>query len=337
VQDGMSVLDIFATFDTALQDGEGNTIGLVATGPDGTKYGSGIALPILDSASREIVVKNPLAGSWLVEVRGVRGLAAAPNVSLPTSGAAAPGPVELTITQQLFTLSPVADIQGDPAQAQIKLVLKNRMMDVFADGTFRPGAGVTRADLATLLYLNTPLRQSLGSTSRFSDLTGYFPGGAEATDQTLSAAIAEAVTAKGSTLRDWYTAENSLAPAGMMSANGSNFDPSGVTSRLDLAIALVRALGNDREAKAGAGANVTVTYSGQTLTLEDNADIPAALRGYVQLALDKGILQAQFSMTQGPYDQFPVMHAVVKPNDPNTRAAVAFALDHYRQHFVAGN
>ena len=123
----------------------------------------------------------------------------------------------------------------------------------------------------------------------------------------------------------------------MMSANGSTFDPDGVTSRLDLAIALVRALGNDAEAKTKAGTNVTVTYSGQTLVVDDNATIPSALRGYVQLALDKGILQAQFSLTQGPYDPFPVLHAVIRPNDPNTRAATAFALDHYRQHFVAGN
>lgn len=325
VQPGMSLLDIFATFDTALEDGDGNTIGLVATAPDGTKYGSGIALPILDSPSREIVVKNPQAGGWYVEVRGVRGLAAAPNVSLPTSGAAAPGPVELTLTQQLFTLSPVGDIAGHPAQAQIESVLKNRMMDTFSDGTFRPDSTVTRDDLAQLLYLNTPLRQSLASAPKFFDVSGN------------SAAIAEAVTAKGSTLRDWYTAENSSAPAGMMSAVGSTFNPTGSTSRLDLAVALVRALGNDAAAKAKAGTNVTVSYSGQTIVVEDNLDIPAAMRGYVQIALDKGILQARFSVTQGPFDPLPVIHARVTPNDPNTRAATAFALDHYRQHFVAGN
>jgi serine protease AprX len=337
VQDGMSVLDIFATFDTALEDGEGNTIGLLATAPDGTTYGSGIALPVEDSPSREIVVKNPQTGNWFVEVRGVRGLTAAPNFSLPTSGAAAPGPVEMTITQELYTLDPVADIQGNPAQTEIEKVLKNRMMDTFPDGTFRPADNVTRGDLALLLYLNTPLRQSVGSAPKFNDLTANTNPGLGIGDQPLSEAIAEAVTSRGSSLRDWYTAENSLVPAGMMSANGSTFNPAGVTSRLDLAIALVRALGNDADAKTKTGTSATVTYSGQVLTVDDNADIPAALRGYVQLALDKGILQAQFSLTQGPYDQFPVLHAVVKPNDPNTRAATAFALDNFRQHFVAGN
>ncbi|MFL6256706.1 MAG: S8 family serine peptidase, partial [Pyrinomonadaceae bacterium] len=160
VEAGMTVLDIFATFDTALEDGEGNTIGLIATDPQGNKYSSGLALPILDSPSREIVVKNPAGGRWLLEVRGVRGLAAAPEASLPTSGAAAPGPVEITITQQLFTLEPIGDIQGHPAQAQIETVLKNRQMDTFADGGFHPDSTVTREDFARLLYLNTPLRQS---------------------------------------------------------------------------------------------------------------------------------------------------------------------------------
>src|SRR5205085_3185368 len=153
VQGGMSVLDIFATF-TNLATGDGNTIGLVATDPQGNRYTSGIALPVLDSPSREIVVKNPVAGKWLLEVRGVRGLTAVPNFSLPTSGAAAPGPVDITITQQMFTLDPVADIQGHPAQAQIETVLKNRMMDTESDGLFHPDDALSRADFLQLLMLN---------------------------------------------------------------------------------------------------------------------------------------------------------------------------------------
>ena len=199
------------------------------------------------------------------------------------------------------------------------------MMDTFSDGTFRPNANVTRQDLAETLYMNTALRQTLGNSRRFNDITGVL------------AAIAEAVTSKGSTLRDWYTAENLLAPDGMMPINGSSFGRTLKTSRLDLAVALVRALGLDAAAKARAGTNVTVTYSGQTIVVDDNADIPLAMRGYVQLALDNGILQARFWTTQGPFDPLPVLHASVKPNDLNTRAATAYALDHYRQHFVAGN
>jgi len=320
VQPGMSVLDVFATFDNALTTGDGNTIGILLTDPNGIKYSSGIALPILDAPNREVVVKNPVPGQWILEVRGVRGLAALPNFSLPTSGAAAPGPVDGTITQQKFTLAPVPDIQGHAAQAEIESVLKNRMMDTFSDGNFRPNTNVTRADFAQLLMLNTPLRQSLAATPKFTDVSG-----------TLRA-IAEAVTANGSTLRDW-----NFTPQGVMSATGSKFKPQSLVSRLDIAVALVRALGLDAEAQALTGTNVTVTYNGQTLVLTDNADIPLALRGYVQFALDRQILQAFFTLEQGPFDFQPTLKARVKPNDDMTRALMAYALDHFRQHFVAGN
>ncbi|HEX3559189.1 MAG TPA: S8 family serine peptidase [Pyrinomonadaceae bacterium] len=319
VQDGMTVLDIFATFTNAATS-DGNTIGLIATDPQGNKYSSGIALPILDSPSREIVVNNPSAGPWLVEVRGVRGLTAAPNFSLPTSGAAAPGPLDMTITQQQYNLDPIADIQGHPAQAEIETVLKNRMMDTFADGMFRPDDALSRGDFAQLLYMNTALRQSVGASSKFTDVSPDL------------APIAEAVTASGSTLRDW-----NFGPAGMMSATGSAFNPSGTVSRLDMAVALVRALGLDADAKSKAGTTVTVQYNGATLALADNSDIPAAYRGYVQDALDRGLLQAFFSLSQGPFDFQPTLKANVKPADPATRAFMAYALDNYRQHFVAGN
>lgn len=321
VAEGVSVLDIMATFtDTADLTG-GNTIGMIATAPDGTKYSSGIALAILDASTREIMVKSPQPGNWLLEIRGVRGLATAPGVSLPTTGAALPGPVDGTILQQRFDLAFIADIQGHVAQAQIESALKNRQMDTFSDGTFRPDMLVTRGDLASLLAINTPLRQSVGAGQKYFDLTA---------EQDL---LAQAVTANGSTLRD-YT----FTPTGMINPNsGAGFKADTTVSRTDVAVALVKALGFDAEAKAKAGQPVTVVYQGQTLTLTDNADIPSALRGYVQYALDRGILQAYFTLEQGPFDFQPTLKARVKPGDFMSRALMAYALDHYRQHFVAGN
>ncbi len=329
VEEGMNLLDVYMTFDNALMTGDGNSIGLLLTAPDGTKYSGGIALPILDSNSRQVVVKNPQAGQWLLEARGVRGLTALPNFSLPTSGAALPGPVDGTISQKRFTLAVIPDIQGHPAQAQIESALKNRQIDTFEDGTFRPDANVTRGDFARMLVLNTPLRQSLGIGRKFTDM----PGGIGITTSYEDLAlIAEAVTANGSTLRDF-----NYVPKGMMSFTGTTFKPEDLTDRVDIAVALVRALGLDAEAKAKAGQPVTVSYSGQTLVLADNADIPLAMRGYVQFALDKGILQATFTLEQGPFDFQPVLKARVNPNGNNTRAFMAYALDHFRQHFVAGN
>ena len=320
VEAGMSVLDVFATFDNALETGDGNTIGILLTDPNGATYSSGIALPILDSPTRQVIVKNPVAGPWHVEVRGVRGLATAPNVSLPTSGAALPGPVDITVTQQLFTLAPIADIQGHPAQAQIESALKNRMMDTFSDGSFRPDENVFRSDFAVLLYLNTPLRQSIGSSPRFNDVSGNV------------AAIAESAAANGSTLRDW-----DFTPQGILPVSGSTFNPGGKITRLDLAVALVRALGLDTEARALAGSTVTASYNGQTVAVSDNSDIPESMRGYVQLALDRGILQARFTLEQGPIGSQPTLSARADVEETTTRAWTAFALDNFRQHFVAGN
>src|SRR5882672_5712534 len=189
-----------------------------------------------------------------------------------------------------------------------------------SDLTFRPESNVVRQDFARLLVLNTALRQSLAGTARFTDVTGDLE------------AIAEAVTANGSTLRDW-----NFTPQGMMSAGGTSFNPGGLISRLDLAIALVRALGLDAQAKALAGTDVTATFNGQTLVLADNGDIPLSLRGYAQIALDKQIVQAFFALEQGPFDSQPTLKARVKPNDPTTRAFLAFALDRFRQHFASGN
>jgi len=320
VAEGMSELLVLAKFDNIAESGDGNTIGILLTSPSGQRFSSGIALPILDAPNREVMVKNPEPGKWLLEVRGVRGLAALPNVSLPTSGAAAPGPVDFTVYQKLYTLDPIGDIAGHAAQAQIETVLKNRQMDTFADGTFRPGAVVTREDFARMLYMNTALRQFPSKTQKYSDVTPEF------------SAIAEAVTANGSTLRDW-----SFAPAGMVSAYGPTFNPTANTTRLETAVALVRALGLDAEAKQKAGTIVTANYNGQLIPLADNAEIPSALRGYVQFALDKGLLQAFYTLEQGPFDFQPVLKARVKANDATTRAFMAYALDNFRRRFAAGN
>jgi serine protease AprX len=320
VHDGMSELLVLAKFDNIAESGDGNTIGILLTSPSGRTYSSGIALPILDAPNREVLVKNPEPGNWLVEVRGVRGLAAVPNVSLPTSGAALPGPVDFTVIQKLYTLDPIADIQGHPAQARIETVLKNRQMDTFADGGFHPEALVTREDFARTLYMNTALRQSPSATPRYADVSAELRP------------IVEAVTANGSTLRD-----HGFAPAGMMTAGGSAFNPTANVTRLETAVALVRALGLDAEAKQRAGSIVTANYNGQSIVLADNAEIPSSLRGYVQLALDKGLLQAFYTLEQGPFDFQPVLKARVKANDPVTRAFLAHALDNFRQRFAAGN
>ncbi|HKQ04221.1 MAG TPA: S8 family serine peptidase [Blastocatellia bacterium] len=325
VEPGLGLLSVTINFgNSAATDQTGNSLGLVLYPPGCNDldcgYSSGLTLPVLDSPYRQVVVKFPVAGEWIAEVRGLRGTTVADQCACSPAGLAVPERVDGKIERATVTLQTVADIAGHAAEQQIRNALLNRQMDLFADGSFRPDASVTRDDFARHLMLNTPLRQSLGATAKFTDVTADL------------APIAEAVTASGSTLRDW-----NFTPAGMMSASGSTFNPTGTITRLDLAVALVRALGQDAQAKALAGTPVTANYNGQTIAVDDNGSIAPALRGYVQIALNDGILQASFSLTQGPFDLAPVLHAQVKPADPVTRAWMAYALDHYRQHFVAGN
>jgi serine protease AprX len=120
----------------------------------------------------------------------------------------------------------------------------------------------------------------------------------------------------------------------MMGFSGTSFNPAGSVNRLDVAVALVKALGHDGEARGLA--NTTVTSNGSPLT--DNAQIPGSLRGYVQVALNLGLFEAfpaqviqiapgQFQVVPGPR---------FEPSTTVTRADLAKRLNTFRQLFTTG-
>ena len=111
VAPGMNVLDVIATVDTIAEEGTGNLVGMRLTAPDGTVYSTAIDFPVIGSDKRQIVVNNPLAGTWTIEIRGARSLAAAPQASSPTQ-LAAPGPVDGKVTQIKYILPNIPDISG---------------------------------------------------------------------------------------------------------------------------------------------------------------------------------------------------------------------------------
>ncbi len=318
VEPGMSVLDVFARVDTIAEEGTGNFVGLRMWSPSNVSYGGGsIPTPVIGTDARQIIVQNPEPGTWRLEIRGASGLAAQPGVSSPTQ-LAAPGPVDGTVTQIKYILPVIPDLAGHPQQASVEAALKNRVIDTYPDGTFRPDSMVTREDLARSLVLNTSLRQSVGATPKFADVSGDLLG------------IAEAVTANGSTLRDW-----NFVPSGMMSFSGTSFNPGGTATRLDVAVALIKAIGRDAEAKALA--NSTVTSGGTALS--DNAQIPGALRGYVQLAIDKGLFEAfPAEIRQIGPGQFQAMPGPrFEPATALKRADFARRLNTYRTLLTTGS
>ncbi|HEX9962292.1 MAG TPA: S8 family serine peptidase, partial [Pyrinomonadaceae bacterium] len=314
VEAGMNVLDVFATVDS-IAGGTGNLVGIRITSPSGVNYSTAIEYPVIGTDKRQIVVQNPEAGTWTLEVRGARGLTAAPQASSPIQ-IAMPGPVDGNVTQIKYTLPNIADIQGHPQQAAIEAALKNRVIDIYADGTFKPNDTVTREDFARSLVLNTSLRQTLSATPRFGDVSGDL------------ARIAEAVTANGSTLRGF-----NYVPDGLMTGD-DNFYPDGAVTRIDMAIAFVRALGYDTQARNLA--NTDVTSNGTVLS--DNGQIPAELRGYVQIALDKGMFEAfPAQVVETTPGQFQVLPGPrFEPTTTVSRATLAIKLNSYRQLFTTG-
>ncbi len=316
VQPNMNVLDVFAKVDNLAQSGTGNLVGIRITSPSGANFSTAIDYPVIGSSAREITVQNPQAGTWTIEVRGARGLTAVQQAASPVQ-LASPGPVDGNVTQVKYVLPAIADIQGHPQQSAIEFALKNRFLDVYADGLFRPDSTVTREDLARSLVLNTPLRQSIAATPKFSDTSGDL------------ARIVEAVTAKGSTLRDY-----NFVPLGMMSFSGNLFNPSGSVNRLDIAVALVKALGHDAEARALAGS--TVTFTGTPLS--DNEQIPTNLRGYVQIAINDGMFEAYPAEIRqiGPGQYQAIPGPRFEPATTVSRATLAVKIGAFRQLFTAG-
>ena len=317
VEPDMNVLEVGAVVDTLLGEGTGNLVGIKLTAPDGTTaYSTAIDFPVIGSDRREITVDNPQAGTWTLEVRGARSLAAAPQASSPTQ-LAAPGPVDGSVKQVKYILPEINDIIGHSQKSEIEIALKNRLIDTFADGKFYPERRVTKADLAQSFALNAPLRQTLGAYPKFTDVSGDL------------GRIAEAVTAKGSSLRDY-----DFVPTGLQGFTGSSFGPNNSVTRLETAVAFVKALGHDAEARALA--NTNVTYNGAVLS--DNAQIPAALRGYVQIAVNSGLFEAYpaevIQIAPGQYQALPGPR--FEPVGSVTRATLAVKLNKFNQLFTTG-
>ncbi len=325
---GMSVLDVWANVDNIAQQGFGNLVGIAVYDPQGHRYGStSIPIPVIGTNIRETVVNNPVPGTWRIEVKGACGTADTCSAEATVCGltiqcspqqAASPGPVVVKINQTKFILPVISDLAtSDPFYDQIVFALKNRLIDTYPDGTFRPDQQVTREDLARSLVLNTPARQTLGSTPKFADVSGDLER------------IAEAVTSGGSTLRDY-----GFTSTPIMTSSGTAFNPATAVTRLDLAVAFVKALGHDAKAQSLAG--TTVTSGGTALT--DNAQIPSELRGYVQIAINDGMFEAfpaqVIQVSPGVYQAIPGPR--FEPATTVSRATLASKLVTYNALFTTG-
>jgi serine protease AprX len=277
-----------------------NAVALVLLDPAGNRYGSAISLPVL---GENIAVSAPgMAGTWTLTVRGVGSVSGTSTDPLGlTNGTSAPGTVSGTLYfQRTGGYTGLSDVAGHPAAADIQYAVSYRLMDGLADGTFRPSRALKRLELAEYLAMGAGVRQALPLAGRpFSDVNN------------VRLPFVAAVTTAGAPLRDVGQTQ-----AGLIRTTGSTFDPGRTVTRADLAYALVQALGLQPQV-AGYAGPVTVVHEGEVITLADDAQVPAALRGYVQAALFLGLLTPRIVTQDG------ATTAYFDPSAAVTRAAYA--------------
>jgi serine protease AprX len=284
---------------TGLLGETGNPVTLTLIDPAGVQYRAGIPVAFAITPDRSVAVASPAAGTWTVRIDGLRGAGLPETIS---------GNITLLTASGTSGMS---DIAGHPAEASIKAAVANRLVDGVAGG-FKPNESLKRYHLAEYLLMGQGVRQFMPTSGSptFTDLSA---------NQWL---VAESVVAKGAALRD-----NKHAFSGVLLPKTTNtFAPWDVVNRASLAYSIVQSLGLQEAALARAGKPVTVTMDGKTYTIEDAANIPAGLEGYVGIALDLGLINASYSLTQGPYDVQPVLHATFKPAQVVTRADFAVVI-----------
>jgi len=301
------------------------TVAIVLIDPDGNRYGSSIGIPApVAGNDGEITTGAPgKPGTWYVTVGGIGSVSGvALDPARITNGYAAPGPVDIDISfMKSGGYTGMGDVSSHPARQAIEFAVSNRLVDGQSDGKFRPDAVLKRGELAQYLMMGQNIRQSLP-----------FNGQRSFNDIATSSALypfAEAVVATGGALRDLSQSQSAV----MGTVNGS-FRPNDGVSRVSLAYSLVQSMALQAEAQAFTG-ELTAFYDGRRVPVVDAGAIAPVLRGYVQLALDLGLINARFTVTQGPYDLQPVIRANFDPNVQVTRAAFAVAAGRYQVAYQA--
>jgi serine protease AprX len=176
---------------------------------------------------------------------------------------------------------PLSDIGGltNVAKAEVYQNLRSFVMAT-SGNNFRPQFTISRYDLASALMVGGRVPQYMAGQPRFTD----------ATDRVTRNIVESVQSAPGGPLF------NDASP-------GGPFRPNNRATRLTAAIALVRAAGLRSQADS---------LAGTSLPLSDAISIPSSLRGYVKVALDRGLMTADGQ--------------VFRPNDAMKRHELAKAM-----------
>ena len=224
-----------------------NDLGLATLDPRGKVAGESNYLNLtgLTGKRERTLVGSPEQGTWTARVTHTLSVVATPQ---EFSG--------LFETAHVV-YAPMNDLAGLDAFTldNIRRAVSALAMWPDADGLFRPGAAVTRAELAEAMIVGARVPQYVPNTPSFIDV-----------QDTTTMNFAEGAQ-----------------PLFYDAVRGSAFRPDDAATRLTAAVVLVRAAGLQAEAESKAGAYLNYT---------DAATIPWALRGYVQVAVARGLISS---------------------------------------------
>lgn len=279
--------------------------------PAGNTYGSGIGLPLLGSSVGTSAPAMP--GTWKVYARGigsVSGISVDPTGL--TNGIGLPSSVDVNIRLlETDGYTGIDDVGNHPGRAFIEYAVSERLMDAEIGG-FKPDEVVDKQGLADVFTLSGAIRQAQdGNKQVYLDST------------TDNAAMLNAVSQSGAALKD----------------RGYNFDPviaaesvdffgvDNVVTHQGLAYSLVQSLGLESVAKEfDTTEDVQVVVFDQVVTLSDSDKIAPELKGYVQIALHMGLLNAQIEVEQDDFSIEPTLKATFAPQRDFSRAELAKAV-----------
>jgi serine protease AprX len=231
-----------------------NDLALATFDPVGRKAAESnyLNLPGLTGKRERTLVSTPAAGAWRARVTHTLSVAATPQ---DFSGVFETAHVEY---------APMADLAGVDAFTldNIRQTVRALAMWPDADGLFRPGAALTRAELAEAMIVGARIPQYVPNTPSFLDV-------------------------QDTTTMNFVEGAQALFPD---APRGGAFRPDDRVTRLVAAVVLVRAAGLQAEADSNAGAFLNYT---------DAQSIPWNLRGYVQVAISRGLMTSsqQFNPT----------------------------------------
>ncbi|MFQ3235807.1 MAG: serine protease AprX, partial [Paraglaciecola sp.] len=141
-------------------------------------------------------------------------------------------------------------------------------------------------------------------------------------DSNMAAAV-NSVMQQGGRLADLDRTDDTL----MKSDSSSNFAAQDKVQREALAYSLVQALGQQALAESfDTNEDVTVNVFGEVVTLADSDDISDEFKGYVQVALAMGLLNADVSIEQARFTPTPTIIANFNPQSTITRGETAVAI-----------